>query len=395
MNYGRYQITKELGRGSMGVVYQAHDPQIDRVIALKVLRPDRMSSAGFVQRFMREAKAIGRITHPNIVTVYDVGEDQETVYIAMEFLEGRPLNAFAQEKPLTPADIADIGIQVAQSLDYAHARGIVHRDIKPQNIMITPANQVKITDFGIAHIDDPDASHQTQAGEILGTPNYMPPEQVLGKKVDGRSDLYSLGVILYELATGQRPFKGDNLAAIFHAITAETPARPDTLNPDLPAALSDIILRCLEKDPAARFQNGQELAAALKASLKAAEGTAVPAPPARKKSLGLIIAAVLVVIVMAAAAVYLAPRAPEKTAAPAPAPTGALKVDSVPAGAQIFIDGAFKGTAPLRIALPFGGHEVRLSMPDYYEWEAQVQIDRQDEQPLKVELVPVENKTGE
>lgn len=393
MQYGRYQITKELGRGSMGVVYQAHDPQIDRSIALKVLRPDRMSSEDFVQRFMKEAKAIGRMSHQNIVTVYDVGEDQGTVYIAMEFLEGCPLNTFTHERILSAAEIAEIGIQVAESLDYAHTRGIVHRDIKPQNIMITPDLKVKITDFGIAHIEDPDASHQTQAGEILGTPNYMPPEQVIGKKVDGRSDLYSLGVILYELSAGTRPFKGDNLAAIFHAITTETPARPDTLNTQLPAALSDIVMKCLEKDPAARFQSGKELAAALKTILKAEEPAVAVTLPARKKPLGLIIAAILVVIAVAAGG-YFATRGPEKTPAPAPVPQGAIKVESVPAGAQVFIDGAFKGTTPVRIELPFGGHEVRLSMPDHYEWEAQVQIDTKAEQPLKVDLVPVEGKRG-
>ncbi|MEN6475663.1 MAG: serine/threonine-protein kinase, partial [Syntrophaceae bacterium] len=146
MQYGRYQIIKELGRGSMGVVYQAHDPQIDRLLALKVLRPDRMGSADFVQRFMKEAKAIGRMAHPGIVTVYDVGEDQETVYIAMEFLEGVPLSTYAKERSLSSNELASIGIQVAESLDYAHARGIVHRDIKPQNIMITPDARVKITD---------------------------------------------------------------------------------------------------------------------------------------------------------------------------------------------------------------------------------------------------------
>ncbi|MBW1867329.1 MAG: serine/threonine protein kinase, partial [Deltaproteobacteria bacterium] len=214
MKYGRYEIIKELGRGAMGVVYQAHDPRIDRLVALKVLRPDRVTSQDFVQRFLKEAKAIGRLSHANIVTVYDVGQDHETIYIAMEFLEGRPLNEVVREKPPAVKDVINIGLQVAEALNYAHARGIVHRDIKPSNIILDDEGRIKITDFGIARIEDPEATQQTQAGEILGTPVYMSPEQVMGKTVDGRSDLYSLGIILYELTTGQRPFSGENIAVI-------------------------------------------------------------------------------------------------------------------------------------------------------------------------------------
>ena len=171
MKYGRYEIEKELGRGAMGVVYQAHDPQIDRRVALKVLRSDRVTSEDFAQRFLKEARAIGRLSHPHIVTVYDVGHDHETVYIAMEFLDGRPLDEILKEKPLNLKDIIHIGIQVAQSLDYAHGQGIVHRDIKPSNIMLTSEGSVKITDFGIARIEDPAAAQLTQAGEILGNPH--------------------------------------------------------------------------------------------------------------------------------------------------------------------------------------------------------------------------------
>ena len=384
MQYGRYEITGELGKGSMGVVYRAHDPQIGRDIALKVLRPDRVSSEDFVQRFMKEARAIGRMSHPSIVTVYDVGEDQGTVYIAMEFLEGVPLNAYTREKALTMDEIAGIGIQVAESLDYAHTRGIVHRDIKPQNIMVAPGGRVKLTDFGIAHIEDPEASHQTQAGEILGTPNYMSPEQVMGRKVDGRSDLYSLGVILYELASGVRPFKGENLAAIFHAITSETPARPQELNPEVSAALSDIVMKCLSRDAAERYATGSELADALKGYLKAGE-PAIPATVPKKGPLGAIIAAVAVLLVVAAGALYFFSAGRE-----APLDMGALQVESTPEGAQVFVDGDFKGKSPLTVEVPVGGHEIRLSMPEYYEWEAQVQVLKEAGEPLRIELVPVE-----
>ncbi|MRR37627.1 serine/threonine protein kinase, partial [bacterium] len=180
-SYGRYTIIEQIGRGAMGVVYRAHDPQINRTVALKVLREDRVTSGDFVQRFIREAMAIGRLSHPNIVTVYDIGEDHGTVYIAMEFLEGVPLNDAIKGETFDGDRVADIAVQLADSLAYAHSKGIVHRDVKPSNIILTPSGQVKITDFGIAHIEDPEMTQQTQAGQILGTPVYMSPEQVSGQ----------------------------------------------------------------------------------------------------------------------------------------------------------------------------------------------------------------------
>jgi len=231
MQYGRYQIIKELGKGSMGVVYEAYDPLFDRRVALKVLRPDRVSSGAFAQRFLKEAKAVGRLYHSNIVVAHDKGEDHGTVYLSMEYIEGKPLNEVLQSQKLTLEEALRIGVQVADALDYAHGKGIVHRDIKPSNIIVQPDGNIKITDFGIARIEDPMATQQTQAGEILGTPAYMSPEQVLGQAVDGRSDLFSLGVILYELLTHQRPFSGESLATIFHSITHEDPRKPEELNP--------------------------------------------------------------------------------------------------------------------------------------------------------------------
>ncbi|MDR3555347.1 MAG: protein kinase [Syntrophobacteraceae bacterium] len=264
MKYGRYEILKEIGKGSMGVVYQARDPHIDRLVALKVLRPDRVSSEEFMKRFMKEAKAIGRLSHPNIVAVYDIGEDRGTAYIAEEYLEGLPLDLTMEKGRLSTQDIVAIGISVAETLDYAHRKGIVHRDVKPSNIIVLPDKHIKLTDFSIAHIEDSESTVQTQAGEILGTPAYMSPEQVLGQAVDGRTDIFSLGVVLYELATGERPFKGSSLTAIFRAITTASPAQFSKLKSPVPHRVERVIMKSLAKDPGKRYSNGLQMAEALR-----------------------------------------------------------------------------------------------------------------------------------
>lgn len=406
MNYGRYRIVKELGKGSMGVVYQAHDPQIDRLVALKVLRQDRLTNEGFTHRFLKEAKAIGRLSHPNIVTVYDIGRDQETIYIAMEFLEGEPLNKVIEEKRLGIIEIANLGIQVAETLDYAHQRGIIHRDVKPSNILVKPSGQIIITDFGIAHIEDPSSSLQTQDGEILGTPAYMSPEQVKGQSVDGRSDLFSLGIILYELVTGMRPFGGENLAAIFNSIAQKKPLEPAKINPGTPKSLSQIIMKCLEKTPDKRFETGKTLAEALETSLlerKSVEET-VPAPQKASKKIALSLS-ILIVLILAAVGgrlYFLKPKPEteatiekkvEKKFEPPPAPKEVkllpLRVESIPNGAEVFVDGVLMGQTPTKLNLPAGKHEVRLALPNYYHWEAQVEVRGERGTPLLVRLIPI------
>jgi serine/threonine protein kinase len=390
MKYGRYEIINELGKGAMGVVYQAQDPQINRTIALKVLREDRVTSEDFVKRFLKEAMAIGRLSHANIVTIYDVGQDHGTIYLAMEYLEGRPFNDIISESTLNPIEIATLAIQLAESLDYAHKKGIVHRDIKPSNIMLTPDSQVKITDFGIARIEDPSMHQQTRAGEILGTPVYMSPEQVMGQPLDGRSDLYSLGVILYELAAGRRPYSGENLTAIFRAITMDNPQDPVEINPSIPPGLSKLIMKSLTKEANERFQTGQEMADAFKSFIRELEADSVEKKPApRKKPLALIIAfAVLITIFFSAGAIYLSSH--KNTPAPTQEPLEmtSLSVESDPVGAQIFVDGTLMGKTPMLLEVPLGKREVRLSLPDYYEWEAQLQLDEKSEVPLFVRLGP-------
>lgn len=268
VNYDRYQTVKELGKGAMGVVYQAHDPHIDRLVALKVLCSDLVNNKDFVHGFLKKAKAIGRLSHPNIAKVYDVGQDNETIYIAMEYLEGEPLPKIIGKKRLGLEEITGLGVHAALALNYAHQKGIVHGNIKPGNVFIQPDGRIKITDFGIAPGKGLSAPQKTQDKKTLGSLAYTSPEQVIGQSMDGRTDLYSLGGLLYELCTGLRPFQGEDLAALFRAITQDNLTEPKIVNPAIPQALSQTIMKCLNKQPDKRFQRGRTLAKDLKACLK-------------------------------------------------------------------------------------------------------------------------------
>ncbi len=264
---GRYQIEETLGRGAVGVVYRARDPIIDRQVALKTLRLDLDAEHAdeFRARFVREAQAAGRLNHPGIVTVHDVGEDPESglVYIAMEYVEGRDLKqVLASGRRFRPSEAARIAADVATALDYAHSLGVVHRDIKPANIILTPDGTAKITDFGIARLE---TSNLTVDGQFIGTPNFMSPEQITGKPVDGRSDLFSLGVVLFNLLTEKRPFNGGTMHEVTLRIVQEPCPIPSTLSDHIPPAFNPIILKCLEKNPDRRFQTGAEVARVLAA----------------------------------------------------------------------------------------------------------------------------------
>src|SRR5690242_10356664 len=259
---GRYEIVGELGRGAMGVVYRAIDPNIGRTVALKTTRldVDHVERDELLRRFRNEAHAAGQMNHPNIVTVHDADECDGLFYIAMEYLEGETLQSLmAEHHPISTEQIVEIAQQVAAGLDYAHAMKVVHRDIKPANIMITCQNVAKIMDFGISK----SVGTLTRTGQIFGTPYYMSPEQVIGHAVDGRSDLFSFGVVLYEMATGARPFGGDTVATLMYKIINETPPSPSQLQGGVHPGLSAVITRCLEKRPEDRYQTGAELAADL------------------------------------------------------------------------------------------------------------------------------------
>jgi len=256
---GRYEIVSELGRGAMGVVYRAIDPNIGRTVALKTMRLDvhGMEHDDMLRRFKYEARAAGLMNHTNIVTIYDADEVDGLFYIAMEYLEGETLQSLSVEKRVLPADqIVEITRQVAAGLDYAHGAKVIHRDIKPANIMITRQNVAKIMDFGISKV----AGSMTSSGQVLGTPNYMSPEQVKGLELDGRADLFSFGVVLYEMTTGERPFAGENVTTIIYKIINEHPIAASDLEMTVHPGLSAVIGKCLAKNPDDRYQTGAELA---------------------------------------------------------------------------------------------------------------------------------------
>lgn len=244
----------------MGTVYKAVDPVIERAVAIKTinLNLSKEERAEFEERFYREAKSAGRLSHANIVTIYDVGEIDDVAYIAMEYLEGESLREMLDSGVVLPIElIGRIAARIANGLNYAHENQVVHRDIKPANIMITPSRDVKIMDFGIAQVP---TGSRTQVGTVLGSPKYMAPEQVVGKSTDGKTDIFALGVVLYEMLTGATPFNGDNLSAIMYKILHEEPVPPSTINPRVPPMFDRVVSRALAKRPEDRYQTALEFA---------------------------------------------------------------------------------------------------------------------------------------
>jgi len=257
---GRYEILAELGQGAMGVVYKARDPILDRIVAIKTINLNlpKDELAEYEARFYQEARAAGGLNHPNIVTIYDIGKSEYIAYMAMEFLEGEELRTtLAAEQPLPILQALDVAAQVAEGLAYAHDRHIVHRDIKPANVMVVREGLVKITDFGIARMRTNEV--RTMTGMIVGSPKYMSPEQVAGKRADHRCDLFSLGVVLYEMVTGQTPFQGDSIHGIMYQILNSTPPAPSQRNPELPEIVDLIVAKALARNAEERYQSAKDL----------------------------------------------------------------------------------------------------------------------------------------
>lgn len=280
---GKYRVIRELGRGAMGVVYLAQDETLQRQVAIKtLLLPDSPRERDHLEaRFRQEAKAAGGLNHPGIITIHDLGREGDWLYIAMELLQGTELRDRMAQGPL-PLDMAlDIAGQVASALAAAHARGVVHRDIKPGNIMLVGNGQAKIMDFGIARMQSSDL--RTQSGTMLGSPKYMSPEQVGGHPADHRSDIFSLGSVLYEMVAGVAAFGGDNLGQLLSVIQHGNPPPPGTFRPGVPASLEAVIARAMQKNPAARYQDAAEMARDLvqcRAAITRSRGVAPPmAPP--------------------------------------------------------------------------------------------------------------------
>jgi serine/threonine protein kinase len=265
-SFGRYEIIEQLGAGAMGAVYKARDPMMDRVVAIKTILAHAAAgpqASDYRERFFREARAAGRLSHPGIVTVFDVNEHEGTPFLVMEYIAGRTLQSILESGERFEMERScDVGIQISEALDYAHKNGVIHRDIKPANILVTTDNRAKIADFGVAKLA---AGQVTSTGQLLGTPAFMAPEQFTGSPIDGRADLFAVGVVLYWMATGDKPFTGDTLMAVSYKVVHTDPVPPRKLNPAMAREFEAVILKSMHKDPADRYQSGEHLAADLRA----------------------------------------------------------------------------------------------------------------------------------
>lgn len=408
---GSYRILSEIGRGGMAVVYKAIQPSLDRHVALKALPRSYSSDPEFSARFKQEALAAASLTHPNIVTIYDAGEADGVPFIVMELVDGPALTALLSSGPLRPAQVRDIAGQVASALSYAHARGIVHRDIKPGNILVDAWGRAKLTDFGIACVTA--GSRLTRTGVSVGTPEYMAPEQVTGAGVDARSDIYAFGVVMYEMLTGRLPFSGDNPLSVAFAQVNQAPLPPRSIDPSIPGWLEAVVLKCMAKRPEERFQDMDQLRQALTAQqlgsvqrettfvpkrgrlagaaqpeppgsrtaprqrqLPGLEPQPQPAPPPGRRSAGLW--TLLLILALLAATSYMGVKLVRFPGGPVvePGPGKGLAVFvSQPPGASVVIDGEPRGVTPLQLELAVGKYNLVFRLAGFTEVRRTLEVD--------------------
>ncbi len=412
---GRYDLQGELGRGAMGIVYRGLDPIIGRTVAIKCLHPHIIEGQEEARRrFQQEILALGKLEHPNIVTIYDAGKDQGFDYIVMEYVEGITLSHWLKSGEAIPVGaVLRIGVQICQALHFAHSHGVIHRDIKPGNILLS-GNQMhaKVTDFGIAQME---GTGHTHTDRLLGTPQYMSPEQYREATLDGRSDLFSVAALLYEMLTQRKAFGGESVPVIMHRVLKDIPPAPVTLQSTIPWRLSDVVMRGLEKDPSRRFPSAEEMARALEASAPGllpdapidapidapTDAPTVVVPDTPRDGLGkdartagrsrwvarASLAGAALAVTGGIAVVWYMQRPPAPSVAPvstmvpmtvatqgAGPQAGQVTFSTTPPGAQIFIDGAMTGVSPLTLALPAGAHEMRIFKGGYHPIEATLEI---------------------
>jgi serine/threonine protein kinase len=435
---GQYRITEQIGEGGMATVYKAYQPSLDRFVAVKVLAPLHARTPGFKERFFREAKAVAQLSHPNILPVYDVGMENDICYLVMKCIIGGSMRDLMGDKMALPRVCRYID-QVSGALDHAHERGIIHRDIKSHNLLLE-GEWLFLMDFGIAKIMEA-STVLTSAGELMGTPCYMSPEQASGKPVDHRTDIYSLGIVLYEMITGTVPFKGETPYGVIYKHIHEALPLPRNFRPDLPEIVERVVLKALAKSPDQRYDSAGRLAEALREAVASTTPTVAQefphdlsspqdngsthplrkgtssqeterlsppsrpivagesvTPPRRNRVLLLLAAGVLLILagVLAAVLYYEGqgriqrpPSDKRQRETAIPLQSASLQLDSTPQGAAITVDGAHQGATPAVLNLPPGEHRVRLELAGYEAWEDRVQLVEAGKHPIRVELKPI------
>ncbi len=418
---GRYEIVSELGRGGMGVVYAGRDPKINRSVAIKCLTSQGSGNEEEKKRFAKEMRALGRLIHQNIVTIYDADEDPLTgnAYIVMEHVQGKSLaEILAAGQRLSVKQVREIGVQILTALDFAHEKGIIHRDMKPGNVLLSEdAQTVKLVDFGIARLEE---EGFTQTSSFLGTPRYMSPEQCNGDAVGNQSDLFSASAVLYELLTLRKAFSGDSPAAIINQVISHRPDPPMSISKEVPKDLSDAIMKGLEKKPSARFASCREMALTIGGTLPAREesastlaldtdetiDTSLPTPSSRglkyKLKVKLIVLCLTILGLFAGYSLLNRPipvsetpptpviLAPILEPVTPPNTMGTVDFSVDPAGAQIFVDGNLKGISPVSISLPAGSHEMKIIKEGYDTLDATIDIPAGEKVPVELKLVKQE-----